>query len=526
MSRKSIWFLAILAAVAIIALIVVQFVWISGAIDVQNRQFDNQVNHSINQIISKLEYNETNLSLKEELDKVIYRDPSLMNSTENNSSSVSGMSYGLGDDEDRTVTMDDPGFVMPGNPENTNFSNNSDKLPVGSLYESNNSPQHSRSVISKEDVINKNKYTNKRVYVEYSALTMVHYEGSIESRLPWMLLDSIIQVEMKALGFDLPYEYGVKTSTEKFTLTSGGFNHDGSEKKYIRLLYPRDLVPSTNFLELYFTGQKGYIFSSVRLLAGFSMVLILLLLIVSFIAIYVIVRQKRLSEIKSDFVNNMTHELKTPISTISLASEMLGDSTIADSSKNLEHISGLIREESKRLGIQVEKVLQMSIFDQGRLKLKQNQIVIDQLLNKVVDTFSLHLQQKGARADLDLNSQDKTIIGDEIHLTNVFYNLLDNALKYSSEDPVISITSKAVRKGISIRIKDNGIGMSKESKKHIFEKFYRVPTGNVHDVKGFGLGLSYVKKIIEEHNGKVSVDSEIKKGTEFTILLPYQRDNH
>ena len=221
----------------------------------------------------------------------------------------------------------------------------------------------------------------------------------------------------------------------------------------------------------------------------------------------------------------MTHELKTPISTISLASQMLTDSSIPDDSKNLKHISGLIREESNRLAIQVEKVLQMSIFDKDKIKLKQHQLDIDQLVKKVVDSFGLQLQNKGAEAILNLNSHNKTIEGDEVHLTNVIYNLLDNALKYTNEEPIISISSKSVKKGVVIKIKDNGIGVSKDDKKRIFEKFYRVPTGNIHTIKGFGLGLSYVKKIIDEHHGNISMESEIKKGSEFTIFLPYQRNN-
>lgn len=529
MSRKSIWFLASVAAIAIIALIVVQFFWINRAIEVQERQFDQLVDQSMKQIISKLEEYETVRYLEEELEKDEYKDPISSSNFSTNPSADQRISYGLGGEEDSILLFEDIEQFRASNQLDLLSGDTMVFIPGSSLYDINRSPSHSRSVISQTDLISKYEHanmSNMRVYVERVFNRMVRYDLSIESRLPRIMLDTVIQSEMNILSLNLPYEYAVKTADEKYSLESKGFNKDRQEKRYVGLLYPQDLITTPNFLELYFTGQKGYIFSSVRLLAAFSMVLILLLLIISFIAIYVIVRQKRLSEIKSDFVNNMTHELKTPISTISLASQMLGDPSIPDDSKNLEQISGLIREESKRLAIQVEKVLQMSIFDQGQMKLKHNHINIDELITKVVDTFHLQLKQNDAEAILNLNSQNKTIQGDEIHLTNVFYNLLDNALKYSIDKPIITITSKSSGNGLTIKINDNGIGMSNDNKKHIFEKFYRVPTGNVHNVKGFGLGLSYVKKIIDEHHGKIAVDSEIKKGTEFTIFLPYNRDNH
>lgn len=525
MSRKSIWFLASFSAIALTALIVVQLVWINDGITVQEKQFDQLITQSLNKIINKLEEYETLSYLEEELlseQLVDYQSSEIILS---NQSTPRKANYGLGSDADSMSYISDS-EPYRSSEELGLMAGDTMVLLGNSLYDANRAPSHSRTMISQSDLIRNYEqlFANKRVFVERVFNRMIRYEGPIESRLPRVMLDTLLQKEINSLDIELSYEYAVKTSQGRHTLQSTGFNKRINEKQYTGLLFPQDLITTPNFLVIYFNGQRSYIFQSVSLMAGVSLILILFLLIISFIAIYIIVRQKKLSEIKSDFVSNMTHELKTPISTISLASEMLSDQSFDVDSKGLDRISSLIREESKSLGIQVEKVLQMSIFDQGKMRLKQKEIDIDQLIYRVTDSFSLQFQQKNAQIKLDLNAEQKTLEGDEIHLSNVISNLLDNALKYSTSDPIISISTKLGKKGIAISIKDNGIGMSKEHKKKVFEKFYRVPQGNVHTVKGFGLGLSYVKKIIEEHHGRISVDSEMTKGSEFTLVLPYYQD--
>lgn len=523
MSRKSIWFLASFSAVALTALILVQLVWIQDGIEVQERQFDQLITQSLNEIIGKLENYETLNYLEDELEQEQLVSTPSINPDPPESQVFSQKTYGLGSEEDSSFFFyNNQGYRS--RQELDLLSGDTMVLLNGSsLYDINRSPSHSRTIISQSDLVSNYErlYANKRVFVERVFNKMVRYEGTIESRLPQIMLDTIIQKEISGLGINLQYEYGVKTALGQHTLESNGFDPYTEEKKYTSLLYPEDMITSPNFLVVYFLGQRNYIFKSVSLMAGLSLILIFLLLIVSFIAIYIIVRQKKLSEIKNDFVNNMTHELKTPISTISLASQMLSDSSLSPESKNLDQISGLIKEESKRLGLQVEKVLQMSIFDQGKMKLKVREIEIDTLLTKIIDSFSLQFQQRMAEVSLDLQAGNRTILGDEDHLSNVFSNLCDNALKYSPDNPIIHIQSRIEKKGITISIKDHGIGMTKEHRKKIFEKFYRVPQGNIHNVKGFGLGLSYVKKIIDEHQGRIVVESELKKGSEFTVFLPF-----
>jgi two-component system phosphate regulon sensor histidine kinase PhoR len=251
-----------------------------------------------------------------------------------------------------------------------------------------------------------------------------------------------------------------------------------------------------------------------------SIVLTSIIVIIISSALIIIFRQKRLSEVKTDFVNNMTHELKTPISTISLASQLLGDSSVPIENKNIEHLSKVILDESKRLGLQVEKVLQMAVFENAQIKLKLKEINIHELIENILNNFSIQVKSRDGKIFRELNAKDPVISADEVHTTNIVVNLLDNAVKYCTSEPLIFVSTRNFNGGIIIDVKDNGIGITKENQKKIFEQFYRVHTGNIHNVKGFGLGLSYVKKVSEAHNGYVALESKLGHGSTFSIYLP------
>jgi signal transduction histidine kinase len=259
---------------------------------------------------------------------------------------------------------------------------------------------------------------------------------------------------------------------------------------------------------------------------GISSALLTLAILTAFgYTLYFILRQKKLSEIRNDFVNNMTHELKTPFSTISLASQMLNDPTIPNSMKNIDHLSKVISDESKRLGMQVEKVLQAAIFEKGKLNLKIRKLDVHEVINTVVKSFIIQVKSRNGQIIKNLDAEYSIVNIDEVHFSNVLLNLLDNAIKYSTGQPHITVSTANKKNYIAILVEDKGIGINKENQKRIFEKFYRVPTGNVHNVKGFGLGLSYVKKVVEEHNGKISLESEPNVGTKFEIIIPVVKED-
>lgn len=248
--------------------------------------------------------------------------------------------------------------------------------------------------------------------------------------------------------------------------------------------------------------------------------LLLVLVFIFSYTLYAILRQKKISEMKTDFINNMTHEFKTPVATIMIASEALKDPEIVEDKKRISRLAGIIYDENVRLGNHIERVLSIARLEKRELKLEEADVNLNDLVIAVLDSMDLRLQKKGAQVELTLDAIDPIVLGDELHLSNVLYNLIDNANKYSANQPKITIKTRNTAKGVLLSIADEGIGMTKEQSKRIFDQFYRVPTGNLHDVKGFGLGLNYVQDIVTQMGGNVKVHSEKDKGTEFIISLP------
>ena len=274
-------------------------------------------------------------------------------------------------------------------------------------------------------------------------------------------------------------------------------------------------------LKVHFPDMSQYIYSSMHFLLP-SVIFTTILLITFIITMVLMFRQKKLSEVKNDFINNMTHEFKTPIATISLAAQMLNDDTVNKSPQMLKRLSSTINDETKRLRFQVEKVLQLSMYEHQQANLNMTEINANELISGVVHTFALNVEKGGGKIVSSLKAEDPIILVDEMHFTNVMHNLMENAVKYKRPDTPLELTVSTWNepKTLCISVQDNGVGIKKDDVKKIFEKFYRVHTGNLHDVKGFGLGLAYVKKIITDHKGNVSVDSEYGIGTKFTIRIP------
>lgn len=236
-------------------------------------------------------------------------------------------------------------------------------------------------------------------------------------------------------------------------------------------------------------------------------------------SLWVILRQKRLSEMKNDFIGNMTHELKTPISTIALSSEVLGDPAIVNEPQRLKDYAGIIRTENERLRTQVERVLQLATLDRDQLNLKREAVDMHRKLAETASSFRLALEDRKGRVELDLRATRPTVTGDPVHLQNVLFNLVDNAIKYCDAAPLIHLRTRDDGRWLVIEVADNGIGMGRDVQRHIFERFYRAPTGNVHNVKGFGLGLHYVQQIVHAHMGRITVASAVGKGSTFTVRL-------
>lgn len=382
----------------------------------------------------------------------------------------------------------------------------------------------------------------------------------IEDRVSRLALDTLLRQSLAERGINIPFAYGVRTRLRpQFLFTSHGtepkqLNLDG----YKAALFPNNLMDTGNYVYVRFPTQQQFILSRLAFTFGASAVLLLVILACFYIAISTIVKQKKLADIKNDFINNMTHEFKTPISTISLAVEMAQEqlrsvhadgvsvatvvepvgmphrqpdyevplSTGSDQpapTNRLTRYMGIIRDENRRLGSHVEKVLQMALLDRGEIVLKLSPVNIHDIIEKVLNNIGLQIEQREGEVELNFDAEHEIVEADEVHLTNILYNLLDNAIKYSPGKPHITLQTRSLPEGISVTVTDQGLGMTKDQLSRVFEKFYRVPTGNRHDVKGFGLGLSYVKKMVDEHHGQIRVESQPGKGSSFEVILPYKQ---
>lgn len=511
-------------SIVLLGLILVQTYWIHNAYTVKQQQFNNSVQHLQHQIVQTIEEHETVLHITKEIVS-ISSDTSRMsnrhqfydvNSNASKDSIQIRMSLNAPDNIIDSAFYDVPVF------SNDSFVYKLDNK----LYHLELDTLNETKIVSKKRLRSYliEKVTDKKLFVENIVKQLIRKEVNIENRIRRQDLDSIINNELKQNNLKLQYEYAVQNESGDIAIQSDNYNKliEQSCNSYKIRLFPDDILSEPNYLIMYFPAEKRTIIRSIAGIA-FSSILVTLIIILSFsLIIYVIYKQKRLSEIKSDFVNNMTHELKTPISTISLAAQMLKDKSIPVESKNIDHVSGLIADESKRLGYQVEKVLQMAVFEKFKLDLKIKEIDIHNLIKKAIHNLNLFIKSKNGVVNCKFDAAEATVPADEMHILNVFNNLLDNAIKYSKDAPLINVSTKNIKNQIVISIEDHGIGMSKDNLKKIFDQFYRVPTGNVHNVKGFGLGLSYVKKIVEEHKGKVYVESEPERGTRFDIYLPLE----
>jgi two-component system phosphate regulon sensor histidine kinase PhoR len=346
-------------------------------------------------------------------------------------------------------------------------------------------------------------------------------QQNILSRLDTVMVKQEIREQLLRRGIDTPFALAILENNEELIGIGPVDDLNLMAETGIRAeLFPSDLVGLTNFLVISFPYEKNYLLQQIWI-PLLSSLLFLAIIIYCFIyAIRVIFRQKMISEIKNDFINNMTHEFKTPISTVSLAIEALQDPEIGQKDHFRNRYLGIIKEENRRLGKQVEQVLQAAALDRKEFTLKFEKINLLNLIEEVRSHIGLIVENKGGTIQITSHLRQPYLEADAFHLANILNNLLDNANKYSPEKPTIQITLTDADGRIHIAIRDNGIGMTKDAQKKIFDKFYRVPTGNIHDVKGFGLGLSYVKTMVEAHHGTVQVESEPGKGSLFTINLP------
>ena len=350
-----------------------------------------------------------------------------------------------------------------------------------------------------------------------------YYTVLINDTVNPYLLESLLRNEFIERNININFEYVIYDCFTDSIVFGDFISLDDTQKdqlqsKSYNMVWDKD----GHYFGVYFPSKESYIMSKMGIWV-FSSGVILIIIIFFAYTISIILKQKKLSEIKNDFINNITHEFKTPISTISLSAEVLLSSNISDNPERLKNYAKIIQQENNRLKNQVDKVLQLATLEDGKLKLENEEIDVHQLINTASKSFELIIKERKGSLEVALNANNHTILGDNIHITNTLHNLIDNAIKYSSEQPKITIETNEHKGFISISVKDNGRGVPLEAQKNIFDKFYRAPTGDVHDIKGFGLGLNYVKTIVEAYKGTVRLISKENEGTTFVIKLPLKQ---
>lgn len=484
MKKSIIWLLTIVMAVTFSGLVYVQITYMNKMTKMRNQQFSENVKRSLTAVSAILERQETLHYLEQDVND------------------IETTFYG-------NVNVTDP--------ENDPFT-----IPALSLvHDAGTSPTLDARYKRMQDVIH-SQYLYQKGLLNEVILNIMRQSSTRPAmeRADSALIRNALTAELGNYGIELPYEFRLSDTRDGTIYQTAGFNQSNPKEIYKQMLFPTS--NAKYYLSVYFPDKRDYIFESVRWLIP-TLALTLILFIIFLSTIIVAFRQKRLTEMKNDFMSNMTHELKTPVSTISLAAQMLNDNSVAKSPSMISHLSNVITDETKRLRYLVEKVLQMSLYDRQMPNFKWEEADVNAVVETVVQNFKIKVEKTGGRVEEDLRASDPSVYVDAMHFTNVVYNLMDNAVKYRREETPLRLkvsTCNPTPATVEIRISDNGVGIRKEHLKKIFDKFYRVPTGNVHNVKGFGLGLAYVNNIISGFKGRIRAESEYGKGTTFVITLP------
>lgn len=515
MKKSTIWAIAIVMGLSFLGLLTLQLSYINAMTKMKNEQFEESVTRALYQAAHNLEMDETLRYLEKDVNeterRTMLEEKQTMTSNTMGGPVQHSHQYSVtGDDgtiyssfELRTISLS-PAKVQQGLKMNTNKD---------AISEAQKSMQE----------IVRNRYVYQKSLLDEVVYSILYTASDkpLRERINFKQLDQNIRAELLNNGIDLSYHFVVMTNDGQEVYRCKEYSEEGNDHTYTQQLFRNDPSSKSGVLVVHFPNINDYIYSSVHFVIP-ALVFSGVLLVTFIFTIVIIFRQKRLSEMRNDFVNNMTHELKTPISSISLASQMLNDPSVKKSEQMINHLGGVINDESKRLRFLVEKVLQMSMFDKKKAIFTMKELDINEMVEGIANSFSLRVEHTGGKIYTEVEAIDSSVLVDEMHFSNVIFNLIDNAVKYRKQDTPLNIylrTWNPEPGKVSIAIRDTGIGIKKENLKKIFERFYRVHTGNRHDVKGFGLGLAYVKKVIDLHKGTIHVDSELGKGTTFTITI-------
>lgn len=557
----------LLMSLACLGLVGFQYYWVNNALKINQERFEQNVYQSLDATIEKLEKGETSEIILRSLAKdtsfqeslfqriepiqlqvrrrQVIKRPSMVDSIfnkpmpqisqtfkriiaskdgpTNNSKEIEKYFYMPSSVASSLFTPDEMAILLQEKERYLEYISQQDNLAQGRNYAIDRKAYIVEEYNVSKDVAETIVKANMKIELVEVVMSQLLMEGTqyILSRLDTSQVKRELTTQFANRGIDQRYELGIVDENDSLIEVGKLTNPEELKRNGIQAeLFPSDLLGTDNFIIIDFPNKNSYLLQQIWLPLMSSLLFLIIIIMCFVYAIKVIIEQKKLSEIKNDFINNMTHEFKTPLATVNLAVEALQDPELVNQDFFRKRYMGIIKDENQRLGAQVEKVLQAASLDKNEFKLKIEQINIIDLIKRAQAHFELLVEKRGGSMNVNMEIEKSYIEADSFHLSNVINNLLDNANKYAKGAPRIQIDAKDTENQIIISVKDSGIGMAKETLKRIFDKFYRVPTGNIHDVKGFGLGLAYVKTMIEAHKGTITVESELEKGSNFTIYLP------
>ncbi|MCD8302096.1 MAG: HAMP domain-containing histidine kinase [Prevotellaceae bacterium] len=512
MKRVWIAMVGVLVAVSFFGLLSLQGRYTSMMVKMRKDQFDESVKRSLDQASKDLEHSET----YHYLDSVIseYSDELIALDT----TTVSPISRALSN----PALIGIVSRKDEHSGENLALMQRPIHAPMTFRMQAINTDAISQSAENFQRAV-RNAYVYQRSVLDKVIYAIMYNasEKSFEERINPQFLDACLRMALERNGVTIPFHFKICTSDGREVYRCPDYDETGSQYSYTQTLFSNDPSTKMGVVVVHFPEQSKYVLGVVNMMLP-AMAFTVILFLIFIVTIYLVVRQRKVTEMKNDFVNNMTHEFKTPISSISLAAQMLADRSVKKSEQMYENLGNVIYTETKRLRFQVEKVLQMSLYDHKNIAMKFVELNADELIDSVVKIFTLKVQQSGGTIETRLEAENPLVNVDEMHFTNIIFNLMENAVKYRRDDVALKLKIVTYNQDANycVMVEDNGIGIKKEDYRQIFDRFYRVHTGNQHNVKGFGLGLTYVKKMVDLHHGNIKVESEFGKWTKFIITIP------
>ena len=524
MNKRLFVLLVILMSLSLIGIIFVQGYWIKKSVDDKEDQFSNSVSEVLDRVADKITRRERNdyfdryVNIKDSIGdlKSAHFKNFFFVDQDISSDEIHYYSHGILEEEYNIAST----FFDSGSSEDTTTIKNYTSRRLKATYKEDIGFDGRQSKFTPIEKIEK---IGGLTSMEISAFEDMFGEFAkrvpIHNRVSKQEIELLLQRELVNRNINTDYEYGIASRGLPTSVKSRKFSFRNTTP-YKSLIFKDSEGNSDYTLLIAFPKKKRFLIRSILGMAALSLLFTLVIIIAYSSAIYQLIRQKQISEIKSDFINNMTHEFKTPIATINLAVEAIKNPQVIDDKEKVMRYLQMIRDENKRMHAQVENVLRISKLEKNQLDISKDRVDVHDIIHDAIAHVELIVGDRGGYIETHLKANRKEVLANEMHFTNVLVNILDNAIKYSPEAPKIDIYTEEVKNNIIIEIKDQGAGMSKAVLKKVFEKFYREHTGDIHNVKGHGLGLAYVKRIIEDHQGEVYAESEKGKGSSFYIKLP------